>query len=392
MKSILIVLFFLFTNFFVQAENKTFKIGFIDLQDDIRYSDWGRHPVDIRSSHSEQQRPVDGARLGIVDAEKFERITKTKFILKQFRFEDDKTLLTFLNSERPNEFKVILLDLNIQNFKNIRSSIKEKSDIIFFNISNPHNSLRAASCINNLYHTYPSNMMKTDAISQFLVKKKWNKTLILTGSLNEDIEMSQSFKESSKKFGVKIVDEKIFVNSNDPRVREKNDLSFLTKGKKFKSIFIADVDGEFSLGVPYSTMRPVAILGASGLHPKSWHWSYMRHGAPQVNGRFERNFSRRMNDKDWASWIAIKSVMESIIRTKSTETKVLTDFLESDEFKVDGSKGISLSYRNNTNQLRQPILLVASNNWVTAVAPLESFKNRKNNLETLGLLNKEKKC
>ena len=53
-------------------------------------------------------------------------------------------------------------------------------------------------------------MMKTDAISQFLVQKKWNKTLILTGSLNEDIEMNQSFKESSKKFGVKIVEEKIF--------------------------------------------------------------------------------------------------------------------------------------------------------------------------------------
>ena len=132
-----------------------------------------------------------------------------------------KKLLTFLNSEKPNEFKVILLDLNLQNFKNIRSSIKEKSDIIFFNISNAHNSLRVEGCINNLYHTYPSNMMKTDAIAQFLVQKKWNKTLILTGSLNEDIEMSQSFKESSKKFGVKIIDEKIFVNSNDPRVREK---------------------------------------------------------------------------------------------------------------------------------------------------------------------------
>ena len=33
----------------------------------------------------------------------------------------------------------------------------------------------------NLYHTYPSDMMKTDAIAQFLVQKKWNKTLILTG-------------------------------------------------------------------------------------------------------------------------------------------------------------------------------------------------------------------
>ena len=75
--------------------------------------------------------------------------------------------------------------------------------------------------------------------------------------------------------------------------------------------------------------------------------------------------------------IAIKSIMESIMRTKSTETNVLNDFLESNKFKVDGSKGISLNYRNNTNQLRQPILLVASNNWVTAVAPLESFQHRK---------------
>ena len=43
---------------------------------------------------------------------------------------------------------------------------------------------------------------------------------------------------------------------------------FLTKGRKFKSIFISDIDGEFALGVPYSTMTPVAVLGSSGLSPK----------------------------------------------------------------------------------------------------------------------------
>ena len=64
----------------------------------------------------------------------------------------------------------------------------------------------------------------------------------------------------------------------------------------------------------------------------------------------------------------------------------------SEEFNVDGSKGVSLNYRSTTNQLRQTILLVGSNNWVTAIAPLESFKNRKNNLETLGVIKKEKKC
>ena len=31
---------------------------------------------------------------------------------------------------------------------------------------------------------------------------------------------------------------------------EKNDLAFLTKGSRYNSIFISDVDGEFALSVP----------------------------------------------------------------------------------------------------------------------------------------------
>ena len=64
-------------------------------------------------------------------------------------------------------------------------------------------------------------MMKTDAAAQFLVQKKWNKTLLLRGPLNEDVELSKSFKTSAKKFGVKIVEEKIFVNSNDPELEKE---------------------------------------------------------------------------------------------------------------------------------------------------------------------------
>ena len=52
----------------------------------------------------------------------------------------------------------------------------------------------------------------------------------------------------------------------------------------------------------------------------------MRYGAPQVNGRFERSFNRRMNSKDWAAWIAVKSILESIVRTKSTETNTIKSF------------------------------------------------------------------
>ena len=260
-------------------------------------------------------------------------------------------MLNFLKLQTQSDFGVILFDLSSKKLREIAPIIKEKNGIIFFNISNESNSLRTNLCFENLFHSFPSNMMKTDAIAQFLVKKKWNKTLILTGSLEEDAKLTQSFKQSSRKFGVKIVEEKNFVNSNDPRIIEKNDLSFLTKGRNFKSIFISDTHGEFSLGVPYATTTPVAVLGASGLSPKAWHWSYMRHGAPQVNGRFERNFNRRMNEKDWASWISVKSILESIMRTKSLDSDVLNKFLTSQEFKVDGSKGISLSFRNVSKQL-----------------------------------------
>ena len=60
--------------------------------------------------------------------------------------------------------------------------------------------------------------------------------------------------------------------------------------------------------------------------------------------------------------------------------------------KLDGSKGIGLNYREATNQLRQTILLISSNNWTTAVAPLEEFKDSENNLNTLGINKNQTKC
>ena len=53
--------------------------------------------------------------------------------------------------------------------------------------------------------------MRTDSLAQFLVDKKWNKTLMLTGSLEEDKKYANSFKKSAKKFGIKIVKEKFLL-------------------------------------------------------------------------------------------------------------------------------------------------------------------------------------
>ena len=129
-------------------------------------------------------------------------------------------------------------------------------------------------CLDNFFNTYPSNAMYTDSIAQYLVKKKAQKSLLLTGPLVEDERISSSFKESARKFGIKIYKEKFFVNNDDPRVRDKNNLFYLTKGKKYNNVFISDTDGEFALAVPNATMNPAIVSGSAGLIAKAWHWSY----------------------------------------------------------------------------------------------------------------------
>ena len=71
-----------------------------------------------------------------------------------------------------------------------------------------------------------------------------------------------------------------------------------------------------------------------------------------------REFDSRMLEKDWSAWIAIKSITESLLRTKSVKSQDL-NYLISKNFKGDGSKGISLNYRPDTKQLRQTIFLVS---------------------------------
>ena len=390
--SYLYIIFFFLINHLQSDELKIYNIGFLDIKEDMRYSKWGIHPVDIRSKLNKEKRPIQGALLAIEDSEKFTRLTKTKFLIEHITKKTYEDAIKFLNSKSVKKFETILLDLNIQNLKYFKNILKNNPKTIFFNISDPNNDIRKNICLDNFFNTYPSNAMYTDSIAQYLVKKKTQKSLLLTGPLVEDEKISSSFKESARKFGIKIYKEKFFVNNNDPRVRDKNNLFYLTKGKKYNNVFISDTDGEFALAVPNATMNPAIVSGSAGLIAKAWHWSYLRHGAPQLNGRFERMNNRRMESKDWAAWISIKTIIESILRIQNTSNENIIEYLQGSNLQVDGSKGIGLNFKKTTNQLRQTILLISSNNWTTKVAPLEEFNDSENNLNTLGISYNQTAC
>ena len=388
----IILLFLSSINSLCANEKVDFNIGYYDLEKDIRYDEWGVHPVDIRSNTNQlYKRPLAGAKLGLKDIKPFQRMAKVKFKLMDMRIKNiDTAADEILNHIHKNNIKIVLLDFPASELINIVSKISDLN-IAVINVSSKNNELRSFNCNKNLFHTIPSERMLTDSLAQYLSDKKWRKVLILTGPLEIDKAKSASFIESAKQFGLKIVDNRSFLLGNDPRARDQNDLDFLTGSAKYDAVYISDTHGEFSYKVPFATHIPSTVLGSSGLTPRAWHWSYLRHGAPQVHGRFERMNKRRMTEEDWAAWVGMRAIAEALVRFKNNENFSFQDAFVSEEFKLDGSKGPVLNFRKWNRQLRQPIML-STDNWVTSIAPLESFVHRVNNLDTIGIDSKTSKC
>jgi ABC transporter substrate binding protein (PQQ-dependent alcohol dehydrogenase system) len=167
-------------------------------------------------------------------------------------------------------------------------------------------------------------------------------------------------------------------------------VALLTGGDQ-EVIFIADSQGEFSRQVPYHTLKPNLVVGAEGLTAGAWHWSWERHGAPQLNKRFEKKADRAMSSTDWAAWMGVKTIAEAVQVKNTTDFKTLTEYFTAPDTAMDGFKGNGVSFRAWDHQLRQPLLL-HTHNAVVDRAPLKGFLHQVNNLDTLGFDERESTC
>jgi ABC transporter substrate binding protein (PQQ-dependent alcohol dehydrogenase system) len=158
---------------------------------------------------------------------------------------------------------------------------------------------------------------------------------------------------------------------------------FLTGGVDYDALVIVDTVGEFGRYVPFATALPRPVVGSEGLSAETWHWTWERHGAPQLNQRFDRIAGRRMTSDDWVGWAGVKSVVEAAVHARSASAEDLLPVLRGDAFTLDTYKGAPGSYRAWSGQLRQPILL-ATHNAVIDRAPIEGFLHATNTLDTLG--------
>jgi len=114
---------------------------------------------------------------------------------------------------------------------------------------------------------------------------------------------------------------------------------------------------------------------------QTWHPSFKKYAASQLNARFTQSSNHKMDDEAWAGWAAVKLLSDSIGRSQITDPLPLLQFLKT-QLAFDGQKGIALDFRQ-TGQLRQPLLLI-NNNKIVGEAPVRGVANTIN-LDSLGI-------
>jgi ABC transporter substrate binding protein (PQQ-dependent alcohol dehydrogenase system) len=280
---------------------------------------------------------------------------------------------------------VLLADLPADWLLAVTDAVK----IPVLNLSAADDRLRAADCRARLYHLYPSERQRADALAQTLVARKWSKLLLLTGPSAADQQRAAVAQAAAKRYGLQVVATKPFKLSADPRERALANPLLLTAGAQYDAVWVVDSDGEFARALPYQTVLPRPVVGDAGLVPVAWHAQFERFGAPQVSRRFHKASKRPMTAHDWTAWLAAKA----LITVASAQPKGPNAAWQQALAKVqlDGSKGVNMSFRPWDGQLRQTLLLT-DGQGVISQAPIEGILHPTNVLDTLGADVGEKQC
>ena len=356
----------------------TARIVYLGLEEDGRYEP---QPLYTGLSLRDRNRPLDGIRLGFRDTRVLGRAVGVTFELQEQLASAENLAETLRAAQGANPL-VILLDLPPDAMELVLASARD--DDLFINIRDGSDKWRGVDCKPMLMHTPPSDTMLTDALAQHLRAQRWTKILLLVGPSEADQQRAAAVRRSVAKFGLRIADERSFELTNDPRRRDRSNIALLTGGARYDVIWLVDDYGDFGRYMPYATYAARPVVGAEGLVPVAWHWTFERFGAPQLNKRFRRLAGRDMSSEDWAGWVAIRSIADAIAQT-------VREMLASSELSVDLYKGVRGNFRDWSGQLRQPILL-ARHNAVIAVAPIDGFEHRYDTLDTLGQDRQESNC
>ncbi len=361
------------------------KIGHLSLQKDPRYvQDWGY----ARMIAPQPVITADAAKMAVSDL-KFTTDAADLTVTLDAQSVKEAGLIAAAQEMIAAGDTYLVLDLPGADVKAVADALKGQP-VLLINATAPEDKLRTA-CYPNMLHAGPSSRQEMDSFAQYLRLMNWQNVLVLVGESADDAGVADSFAASAARLRLNIVSRKPFTLAADPQNREGNNIRLLTGDIDYDVVFVADTRGEFGRYVPYSTQLPRPVIGSIGLTASSWHWAFERDGATQVSSRFDKLTKRKIQPADWDVWIAVKSIVTAVMKDPGQTPLQIRADLTSGKTMFDGSKGITLNYRSWDGQLRQPILL-ATEDAVITVAPVQGFTHQTNALDTLGTDEAEFAC
>ncbi len=336
-----------------------------------------------------KDRGLQGALLGLKDNNTTGQFTQQVYTLKQVIVPMEGRVDKAFTELLEQGFQLFIINLTADQLIEIHRL--NNGQALLFDIATSKDDFRHTHCLADVLHLLPSRAMRADALAQYMLKKRWQRWFLVVGNTPEDDLYAQAIKRSAKRFGMKIIAEKKWLHTYDARRTAQSDISVFTQVDDYDVLVVADEQGLFGEYISYRSWLPRPVVGTQGLVATAWHRTHEQWGAVQIQNRFKALAKRQMQEQDYAAYLAVRAIGETVTRTHSIDTKKVKDYLLSERFKLQGYKGRALTFRAWNGQLRQPVLLAAPTSLVAA-PPLEGFLHPKNELDTLGYDRPETQC
>jgi len=338
-----------------------------------------------------------GARLGIEDNNTTGKFTGQNFKLNESVVPESGDVAAAFRDLHAKGNRFFVVDLPASQLLSV-ADLPEAKDALLFNVRAKDDSLRNEACRVNLLHTAPSYAMLADGLAQYLIWKRWANWLLVTGTGDDDKLFADALRRSAEKFSATIVEERVFAaepgarrtDSGHAQIQKQMPV-FTQDAEDYDVLVVSDVRDVFGEYLQYRTWDPRPVVGTQGLVPTAWHRSQEQWGATQMQNRFARFAGRWMTERDYAAWVAVRSVSEATTRTKATDLATLAAYIRGPDFGAAGFKGQKLTFREWDGQLRQPILLATARTLVS-VSPQDGFLHEFSELDTLGFDRPDTAC
>src|SRR5262250_2090728 len=295
---------------------------------------------------------IAGARLAIDDDNTTGRFLSQQFSLEDVRLAGGADAVAAIIALAERGVSVVIADLPADELLKAADAATPRK-ILFFNVSASDDRLREEDCRANVIHTAPTRSMLADALAQYLVWKQWRRWLLVVGSHAEDKLFGDALRRSAKRFGARIVQDKVFEDTGGARrtdsgvVQIQRQLPVFTQGAPAYDVLVAADESEvFAAYLPYRTWDARPVAGSAGLVPTSWDGSHDQWGAVQMQNRFIKAFARRMDALDMQAWTAGRMIGEAVSRTGKVDAAAVLDYLRSPAFALAAFKGQKLTLRD----------------------------------------------